>query len=282
MIANACDTKTPRPGGRAGRPARAFTLVELLVVIGIIAVLIGILLPVLSSARESAESVQCKSNLRQLTLMAMTFAADNRDAVPANRIFAGHNGSDDEHITWRAWLIELGYVNDKVAWECPTDSPVQALSELQNPFQHDSVCVADVTSNYAYNGAGFWGFGSISRNAGTDRSLAELYRPSELIFILETQSTWPDLGDWVYDAWHFFDEDEGFGGYWHGNHAATWAMVDGSAKTATAYDMLAPSTQFHNTRHAKALADLQPSEVLNYTPGGGSPLDLNTLLPIYR
>ena len=68
---------------RSTRNAAAFTLVELLVVIGIIAVLISILLPSLNSAREQGKTTACNANLRQIHNGFAMYGVANKDWIPA-------------------------------------------------------------------------------------------------------------------------------------------------------------------------------------------------------
>jgi len=86
------------PDQRRLTQARAFTLVELLVVIGIIAILISVLLPVLNRARMSANDVKCKSNLRQIMNAALFFAADHKGQLPGNHNDRGRTFEESDFL----------------------------------------------------------------------------------------------------------------------------------------------------------------------------------------
>src|SRR5687767_2110501 len=75
-----------RPRGPApARPAPAFTLIELLIVIAIIGVLIALLMPTITGARESARRTQCAAHLRNIGGAMMAYGTDNDRKVPIHR-----------------------------------------------------------------------------------------------------------------------------------------------------------------------------------------------------
>src|SRR5881398_512246 len=68
---------------------RAFTLIELLLVIAIIGILAGLLLPVLAKAKQKTQGIQCMNNHRQLMLAWRMYAEDNKDQLPYAYVAAG-------------------------------------------------------------------------------------------------------------------------------------------------------------------------------------------------
>jgi len=110
---------------------RAFTLVELLVVIGIIAVLISLLLPALNKARESANRVACASNIRQLGMALVMYGGDNRNWLPIPS--SDNGGATMEMVRGNPWpwptgtytpnLYEIynrGYIKTRQVFRCPS------------------------------------------------------------------------------------------------------------------------------------------------------------------
>jgi prepilin-type N-terminal cleavage/methylation domain-containing protein/prepilin-type processing-associated H-X9-DG protein len=148
----------PRMGRRRPNSRRGFTLVELLVVIGIIAVLIAILLPVLGKARHSARTIRCLSTLRQLELAWQLYTQEHpRHSIPYYVYDTGDLG---------LWIGQLRGVYSKIdnsrlcsqAEEPQPPDPASAslgwggvFSAWGGPMTNISI-IGNQTGSYAFNG----------------------------------------------------------------------------------------------------------------------------------
>jgi prepilin-type N-terminal cleavage/methylation domain-containing protein/prepilin-type processing-associated H-X9-DG protein len=102
---------------------KAFTLVELLVVIGIIALLVGILLPALGRAREQANTIKCASNLRQIGQAFAQYLTENQDTFPPSNFYTGlqMGGAPNPNAPSYGYTHWSALINGTKKWQMASD-----------------------------------------------------------------------------------------------------------------------------------------------------------------
>jgi prepilin-type N-terminal cleavage/methylation domain-containing protein/prepilin-type processing-associated H-X9-DG protein len=180
----------------------AFTLVELLVVVGIISVLISLLLPALNKAREAAKTVSCLSTLRQFGQASANYSAENKGYLHpcyyGGQSLATPPASSSSLPEILSRYIPRTTQKNRAIWVCPN-----AYIESTNQYPLTYAANQGVHVNYTYDNAinNYAPIAWIDRSGKKHSSLkrvSQIRRPSEIVSIADASQS---SGAWTTAGW---------------------------------------------------------------------------------
>jgi len=139
---------------------RAFTLVELLIVIVIIAILAGLLFPAITAAVETAQSLECRNNLKGISAAVLKYAMENNNIiVPAY--------DEEADLRWANILVMRGYVKATNLVAKPNEDPLEKRSILLCPsiLSVENTTTTAPVSPFADEAQGWVGLGNDTQKA---------------------------------------------------------------------------------------------------------------------
>lgn len=163
------------------RNFEAFTLIELLIVIAIIALLAALLFPVFARARENARRSSCQSNLKQLGLAFMQYSQDYDEMWPCGLgAISGDASGARLALNARGWGGQIfPYVKNSQVFVCASDRTRPASTATPVSYM--------MNSNLTYRGASF------NTNTGIQMRLAAMSTTAKVVMLFEAQNLTADL-----------------------------------------------------------------------------------------
>jgi prepilin-type N-terminal cleavage/methylation domain-containing protein/prepilin-type processing-associated H-X9-DG protein len=208
MMTSSSSPRTGRPSPSTGRFARhsssrAFTLVELLVVIGIIALLISVLMPALSRAREQANAIKCLSNMKQIGIALLMYAEQHKGKTL--RVWPNDYRGAPFLWDYSYHSMLLPYMqNNKQVYVCPSRPEAAYITKADPTFEIE----AGIATDYAYNETGWSEPGGTYEGYLCDgRPIQKIAKSSEKIWMSEASCIAPER-----DGWQVSWSTDGYGG----------------------------------------------------------------------